>query len=138
MQVTICGIEFNIDYKYQGKKINHNFGDNAYHNYYTITLQRGKDFIIFDFYDSIFNTEKGIKSLDNNKLLHAFNCFLMDCIVYYDFENFADFMEEFGYDNPHQAEKVFNGCHNNYIKCMEIMTEKEMCDINSYFSDNGY
>ena len=58
MQVTICGIEFNIDYKYMGKRKPYNFGDNAYHNFYTITLQRGKNFIIFDFYDSIFNTEK--------------------------------------------------------------------------------
>ena len=138
MQVTICGIEFNIDYKYMGKRKPYNFGDNAYHNFYTITLQRGKNFIIFDFYDSIFNTEKGVKSLDSNSLLDAFNCFLMDCIAYCNSDNLSGFMSEFGYEDVKLGERIYDGCKHSYFDCMDIMSKNEMYEINSYLSENGH
>ena len=138
MQVTICGIEFNIDYKYMGKRTPSNFHDNAPHNYYRIFLKRGKNLITFEFYDSILNTESGIKTLSNNGLLDAFNCFLMDCIAFSNNDSLANFMHEFDYNNMEDAKHAYEGCCNSYFNCMEIMTKQEMYDVNSYLCEKGH
>lgn len=138
MQATICGIEFYLDYKYLGKRINRNFGDNTPHNYYRIFLTRGKDLITFEFYDSILNTESGIKTLNNDSLLDAFNCFLMDCISYCNSNGLSDFMTEFGYENVEDAERIYEACGYGYYDCMDIMTKDEMFKVSAYLSENGH
>lgn len=140
MKISLCDLDFNITCTCHGKAKCPTLGDNAFHNFYTIAVERNNTIITFNFYDSIYNTEKGKKLHTLDDMLHAFNCFLLDSIAYYDFPTLVDFIENFGYDSEDikMAKKVFDGCKSNYNKCMEIMDNQTMIDINTYLSENGY
>ena len=99
------------------------------HNHFLITLQRGKRSYTFDFWDSIYNTEKSIKA-SKDFLFDKFyprEYDILACIQKYDCGTFEEFCSEFGYDtDSRKAEKIYNACVKEFTALQTLYNDEEI------------
>ena len=89
-----------------------------------------KEKITFDYFDSVYNFENGVKEAD---LKNALYCFYMDIMSFEYNNDVFDFMDEYGYESKSKAEKVFNACKKQAEKAEKIDFRLE--DFEEYFQD---
>lgn len=99
------------------------------HNHFKITLQRGKRSYTFDFWDSIYNTEKSIKE-SKDFLFDKFfprEYDILACMQKYDCGTFENFCAEFGYDtDSRKAEKIYNACVKEFTALQTLYNDEEI------------
>jgi len=117
--------------------------DNCTHNVYKIRIQRGKSYSIFDFTDSIYNTQKGIKMSSNNEddVEEIMDCIISDysCKDY----SYEEFCDEFGYDSYNanytgrdkKSNKIYRAIISSAEKLDKIFSEKEIDMIESIINN---
>ena len=105
---------FKISANFQGCETNTAWGDNELRNKYFIYVTNTKTGAKtrFTFWDSLYNTRRGVV-LDGDNLLNAFYCFVEDaCNGLY---SFSEFCGEFGYDeDSRSAKRIYNACKRAY------------------------
>lgn len=122
---------FKIVAKLQGAENNKEWSDtdprNKYFVYVTNTENGEKT--RFTFWDSIYNTRRGVV-LDGDELLSAFYCFVSDaCNGLY---SFHEFCSEFGYDEDSRSTKrLFKACKRSHDSFCRIsgLDDSEMYDF---------
>lgn len=88
-------------------------------NQYKVTIHNGNSKANFTFTDSIYNTQKGLKSHKFNML----HCIVLDAQCYQDTANKEDFANEFGYDMYEDSKilnRAYKGCERAYNKLIEL------------------
>ena len=97
--------------------------DSRNHNHYRVTLRRkegDKERFVFQFWDSIANSEKGEKPTAYDVL----SCISGETTVY---DSFEDFCSEFGYDqDSRKAEQIWKGYEKSSRKLNDFLTEEEL------------
>lgn len=97
--------------------------ENSNHNHYRVTIRRekaSKERFVFQFWDSIANSEKGEKPTAYDVL----SCIASETTVYDSFEEFCD---EFGYDHDsRKAEQSWKGYNKSSRKLNNFLTEEEL------------
>lgn len=58
-----------------------------------------------------------------------FECVLDDAYSYMNFDDIFEFMEEFGYENPKVAKKIYNGCKQNYEKLVNLLGSEDAIEV---------
>ena len=77
----------------------------------------------FNFYDSVYNYEKGVNELDRRGLLNALDCFLSDASLYDCACDFDDFCAELGYNEMKdykRALNAFQGCKRHHVAAVRV------------------
>lgn len=122
---------FKINAKFQGVEVNKTFGtepNTKYFVYVTNTETGAKT--RFTFWDSVANTEKGIKALDDYSTLNAFYYFVSDSLS--GCNTFSDFCGEFGYnEDSRSAYRIYNACKRACKSWARVsgMDESATCDF---------
>ena len=105
---------FKIVAKLQGAETNKAWNNNEPQNKYFVyvTNTENGEKTRFTFWDSIYNTQRGVV-LDGDELLNAFYCFVSDACN--SICSFSEFCSEFGYnDDSRSAERIFKACQRAY------------------------
>lgn len=104
-----------------GKAINEDWQDNALRNLYQITLTTPRGKFRFDFWDSIYNTERDVEPT-------AYD--ILACLTKYDPGTFEDFCSELGYDeDSRRAERIYFAVQKEYSQLSKLFTEKQMEEL---------
>ncbi len=116
-----CGLAITITYL-DNKSPNWD-EDNRNHNHYRVTLRRkkgGKERFVFQFWDSIVNSEKGTKPTAYDVL----SCISGETTVC---DSFEDFCSEFGYDqDSRKAEQTWKGYNKQSRKINSFFNQEEL------------
>ena len=92
-----------------------------------------KEQIQFDFFGSHNDYMKGKTELNENDLLNAFDCFLMDALS--GSLSFEDFCGEFGYDQDSRtAERIHKACEEANDKLNDIVND-DIYDFTNEFKE---
>ncbi len=97
--------------------------ENSNHNHYRVTIRREKGYkerFVFQFWDSIANSESGKKPTSYDVL----SCIAAETTI---FESFEEFCGEFGYDqDSRKAETSWKGYDKQSRKLNDFLTEEEI------------
>lgn len=123
---------FKINARFQGVEANKVWGDTEPHAKYFVYVTNSETGAKtrFTFWDSLANTEKGIKALDDYSTLNAFYYFVSDSLSGCD--TFSDFCGEFGYDeDSRNAYRIYTACKRACKSWARVsgMDESETCDF---------
>ena len=107
-----------------GPMYNENWNDNTKHNRYTVTLTTPKGKMVFDFWDSFYNTT-------NKKQPTEYDILACLGAEAYEPGTLDDFFDEFGYEiNKGRDALRFLNTYNAYVKqyrdLCRIFTEEQM------------
>lgn len=133
--VKINDKNLTISAEWRGEKLpiwSTNTADYNRHNEITIELDGGESFE-FDFWGSAVDPEvSGEKSI-----LEAFSIFLSDAES--SLMSPFEFIQEFGYDDPKLAERVYNACSEELSNAERIVSRDELSEllgaVNDYVED---
>lgn len=91
---------------------------NILHNQYKVVLKRGNKQMQYDFWDSLYNTEKGLKPSKYD---------VMSCLEWYEIYDFEDFCMNFGCDTDSiKAFETYKECQKQQKELFELIPEEEI------------
>lgn len=122
MNIEFVGLAVNKDWKERERR-----------NLYEITLSTPRGSMVFDFWDSIHNTE--ITQLKGKKAAAIPTAYdILACMTKFDPGTFENFCSDFGYDEDSRtAEKIYFAAQKEYAQLAKIFTPEqleEMQEIN--------
>ena len=108
--------------KFVGTEINPNWDDNAKRNKYVFIIQTPLGSIIDYFWDSVYNTEQGIRPTEYD---------ILACLEKYDVGTIDDFISEFGYEvyewaDVKRIESIYVAVVQQYNDLCRIFTPEQM------------
>ena len=110
-----AGIDINIIYI---TKSHTNWDKDNLHNQYKVILKRGLKQMQFDFWDSIHNTQNGLKPTTYD---------VIACLEWYQIFDFEDFCFNFGYDTDSiKAFNIYTECQKQQKELFELIPEEEI------------
>ena len=110
-----AGIDINIIYI---TKSYTNWDKNDFHNQYREILKRGSKQMQFDFWDSTYNTQNGLKPTTYD---------VIACLEWYQIFDFEDFCFNFGYDTDSiKAFNIYTECQKQQKELFELIPEEEI------------
>ena len=113
-----CEIDF------VGLAVNKIWNENVKRRLYQVTLRTPKGSMLFDFWDSIHNTNKSLKS---NRGFKPTSYDILACLTKYDPGTFADFCVDFGYDeDSRKALEIYFAVQKEYSELCRIFTPKQI------------
>ena len=96
-------------------------------NAYRITLNYKNNTIWFIYNDNIYN-----KSTLNDFIY----CLLLDSQAYeINKGNVFEFMREFGYNDTHEAKRIYNACEKQSERLHKLFTNEEIQQLNKHFEN---
>ena len=111
-----------MEITYTGMELNSNWKDNELRNTYFATITTPRGTMKVKFWDSVYNTERGIKPTEYD---------ILACLTKYDPGTMDDFFSEMGYE-VHDADDIFcflntyNAVVKEYRDLCKIFTEEQM------------
>ena len=107
---------------YTGMELNSNWRDKELRNTYFATITTPRGTMKVKFWDSIYNTERGIKPTEYD---------ILACLEKYDVGTFEDFTNEFGYDisEPDDlrcAKRIYKAVTHEYNDLCRCFTEEQL------------
>lgn len=112
---VLKNVNFEIDY-------NEEKNGNGY--YYIITIERNNKKQNFDYMEGIAH-ETLTDDNKQEKIINALHCIMSDLNCIYD-RTVIDFIEEFGYDDIREGEKVFNDILEEERKIKTLFSQDEI------------
>lgn len=99
-----------------------------------ITIVRGDKKVNFNFFNSQIAYSKRQEYLTDRDMKDAFECIVDDAIVSYNYSNFIDFAENYGYDDYDEAKRVYYGCNRTFLKLNYVLDLEpdDLFDIANY------
>ena len=109
--LTSCNATMEITYT--GMELNSNWKDKELRNTYFATITTPRGTMKVKFWDSVYNTERGIKPTEYD---------ILTCLEKYDVGTFEDFVNEFGYESndlscAKRIYKVVTREYNDICRC---------------------
>lgn len=110
-----AGISVNIVYI---AKSFPNWDEGNLHNQYKIILERGKQQMQFDYWDSLYNTKE-------NKKPSTYD--VIACLEWYEIYDFEDFCQNFGYDTDSmKAFNIYTECQKQQKELFALIPEENI------------
>ena len=108
-----------MEITYTGMELNSNWKDNELRNTYFATITTPRGTMKVKFWDSVYNTERGIKPTEYD---------ILTCLEKYDVGTFEDFVNEFGYepDNLRCAKRIYKAVIHEYQDLCRCFTEEQL------------
>ena len=118
--LTSCNATMQITYA--GKELNSNWKDKELRNTYFATITTPQGTMKVKFWDSIYNTMRGIKPTEYD---------ILACLEKYDVGTFEDFVNEFGYDvsesdNLRCTKRIYKAVTREYNDICRCFTEEQL------------
>ena len=118
--LTSCNATMEITYT--GMELNSNWKDKELRNTYFITITTPRETMKVKFWDSIYNTMRGIKPTEYD---------ILACLEKYDVGTFEDFVNEFGYDVSESndlsyAKRIYKAVIYEYQDLCRCFTEEQL------------
>lgn len=115
--LTSCSATMEITYA--GMELNSNWKDKELRNTYFATITTPRGTMKVKFWDSVYNTERGIKPTEYD---------ILACLEKYDVGTFEDFVNEFGYepDNLSCAKRIYKAVIHEYQDLCRCFTEEQL------------
>lgn len=115
-----CNAKMTITY--DCLRVNPLWNDNELRGLYRITLTTPKGRTSFNFWNSVYNTERHIAPKEYD---------ILACLEKYDVGTFNDFVNEFGYEvdeykDKVRANKIYKAVVKEYENLCRIFTEEQM------------
>ena len=104
---------------YTGMELNSNWKDKELRNTYFATITTPRGTMKVKFWDSVYNTERGIKPTEYD---------ILACLEKYDVGTFEDFVNEFGYEsyNLRCAKRIYKAVTHEYQDLCRCFTEEQL------------
>ena len=104
---------------YAGMELNSNWKDKELRNTYFATITTPRGTMKVKFWDSVYNTERGIKPTEYD---------ILACLEKYDVGTFEDFVNEFGYEsyNLRCAKRIYKAVTHEYNDLCRCFTEEQL------------
>ena len=102
-----------------GCEQNKNWNENVYRNTYRATIKTPLGTMRVKFWDSVYNTERGIEPTEYD---------ILACLEKYDVGTFEDFVDEFGYesDNLRYAKRIYKVVTREYNDICRCFTPEQI------------
>lgn len=115
--LTSCNATMEITYT--GMEQNSNWKDEELRNTYFVTITTPQGSMKVKFWDSVYNTKRGIKPTEYD---------ILACLEKYDVGTFEDFVNEFGYefDNLRCAKRIYKAVIQEYQDLCRCFTEEQL------------
>ena len=103
---------------YLGREINKMWNEDIYRNTYRATIKTPLGSMWVKFWDSIYDTQNGIKPTEYD---------ILACLQKYDVGSLEDFISEYGYDPEiHNTKQIYKAVCNEYEKICRCFTEEQI------------
>ena len=101
---------------------NKNWNDNGWHNTYRATIKTPMGTMWVKFWDSIYNTERGIEPTEYD---------ILTCLEKYDVGTIDDFVQEFGYEvnewaDVKRIQNIYNAVKREYKSICRCFTPEQI------------
>ena len=108
-----------MEITYTGMELNSNWKDNELRNTYFATITTPRGTMKVKFWDSVYNTERGIKPTEYD---------ILACLEKYDVGTFEDFVNEFGYESYYLrcAKRIYKAVTHEYQDLCRCFTEEQL------------
>ena len=105
-----------------GYEANKNWDENIYHNTYRATIKTPMGSMWVKFWDSVYNTERGIEPNEYD---------ILTCLEKYDVGTIDDFVQEFGYEvnewaDVKRIQNIYNTVKCQYKSLCRCFTEEQI------------
>lgn len=111
-----------MEISYTGMELNSNWRDKELRNTYFTTITTPRGTMKVKFWDSVYNTERGIKPTEYD---------ILACLEKYDVGTFEDFVNEFGYDisepdDSRCVKRIYKAAIREYQDLCRCFTEDQI------------
>lgn len=108
-----------MEITYTGMELNSNWKDKKLRNTYFATITTPRGTMKVKFWDSVYNTERGIEPTEYD---------ILACLEKYDVGTFEDFVNEFGYepDDLRCAKRIYKAVTREYNDLCRCFTEEQL------------
>ena len=108
-----------MEITYTGMELNSNWKDKELRNTYFATITTPRGTMKVKFWDSVYNTERGIKPTEYD---------ILACLEKYDVGTFEDFVNEFSYEsnNLRCAKRIYKAVTHEYQDLCRCFTEEQL------------
>ena len=105
-----------------GCEQNKNWNDNGWHNTYRATIKTPMGSMWVKFWDSVYNTERGIEPNEYD---------ILTCLEKYDVGTIDDFVQEFGYEvnewsDVKRIQNIYNAVKHQYKSLCRCFTPEQI------------
>ena len=105
-----------------GYEANKNWDENIYHNTYRATIKTPMGSMWVKFWDSVYNTERGIEPNEYD---------ILTCLEKYDVGTIDDFVQEFGYEvnewaDVKRIQNIYNAVKRQYKSLCRCFTPEQI------------
>ena len=105
-----------------GYEANKNWDENIYHNTYRATIKTPMGSMWVKFWDSVYNTERGIEPNEYD---------ILTCLEKYDVGTIDDFLSEFGYEvnewsDVKRIQNIYNAVQREYKSICRCFTPEQI------------
>ena len=105
-----------------GCEQNKNWNDKSYHNTYRATIKTPIGSMLVKFWDSVYNTERGIEPTEYD---------ILACLEKYDVGTIDDFVSEFGYEvnewsDVKRIQNIYNAVKRQYKSLCRCFTPEQI------------
>ena len=105
-----------------GYEANKNWDENIYHNTYRATIKTPMGSMWVKFWDSVYNTERGIEPNEYD---------ILTCLEKYDVGTIDDFVQEFGYEvnewaDVKRIQNIYNAVKRQYKSLCRCFTSEQI------------
>ena len=111
-----------MEIKQIGCEQNKNWNDNGLHNTYRATIKTPMGSMWVKFWDSVYNTERGIEPNEYD---------ILTCLEKYDVGTIDDFVQEFGYEvnewaDVKRIQNIYNAVKRQYKSLCRCFTPEQI------------